>query len=244
MAAEQLGTGGLPEPAPMRRLEWTRGVGETREIEYRGERSAVLAKYEALKNEIGTANLQYINSEGRSRLVARFVRIDLIGGGADGVTIVEELIGQDLVRVITASPYFVALSDNDVAEVLAAVESRAQEGDIDGYAGWAAAKKELRWQMLHGQESYFETVFVLRIRKQGIRSSALRGVFTGINTVVPLPDLSAGMTELVGTLPDGEWLYKPPQVEYVQRGIWSVASEWNWAVKWSIIYGGTLKRPA
>jgi len=61
--------------------------------------------------------------------------------------------------------------------------------------------------------------------------------------VTALPSLSVGMLDLVGTLPEGEWLYKPPQVEYVQRGVWSVSQEWNWAPKWSIVYGGTLAMP-
>ncbi len=241
MAAEQLGQQGLPTAPPTENYDWIRGVGETRQIEFRGERNTVKSRYESLKNEVGIAALNYQNAEGRARLMGRFVRTDSIGGGQDGVTIVEELHGIDIVRSIFAAPLWADLDDDDIAEVAAAVEARLPEAEIDGYADWGNTKKELRWQMLHGQDSYFETVFALRIRKQGVRSSALQGVFANINTVVPVPTLSAGMAELVGTLPDGEWLYKPPQVEYVRRGVWSVSSEWNWSAAWSVMYGGSKK---
>lgn len=243
MSATQLGTGGLPADPQSENLEWVRGTGETRQEEYRGERLAVLAKYEALKNEINARQLTYSNAEGRCRLIARFQREDIQTGSGDGVTIIEELMGQDLVRAIYAAPYFSALTDDQLATAIRAAEGRLEDGQIKGYSTWDAKQKELRWQMTHGQESYFETAFVLRIRKQGIRSSKLRGTFTGINTVVTLPSLSSGMTELVGTLPTGEWLYKPPQVTYTGRGIWSVESEYHWAAKWSVVYGGTMAKP-
>jgi hypothetical protein len=239
MAATQLGVGGLAPDYATETIEWVKGLGETPGFEIRGERSAVKAKFQQMKNDLSVNQLTYTNREGRATLVGRFVRTDDDGGTGNGVTVIEELFGMDVIRSITAAPTFVVLGDDDIAEVMEAVESRTLDADIP--AGWNNTKKELRWQMLHGQESYYETAFVLRVRKQGVRSSALRGVFTGINTVVATPSLSSGMTELVGTLPAGEWLYKPPQVEYVQRGVWSVASEWHWAKKWSVVYGGTLK---
>jgi hypothetical protein len=240
MSAAKIGVSALPADPQTEILEWVYGTGETRQIEYQGERSDVLAKYEELKTETGIRQANYTNANGRSRVIARFAREDIDSGSGDGVTIIEELLGLDVVRAIHAAPAFSALADSDIAAVLLASESRLTDAQIDGYAAWAAAKKELRWQILHGQESYYETAFVLRIKKQGVRSSALRGVFTGINTVVAVPELSTGMTELVGTLPTGEWLYKPPQVEYAGRGVWSVSSEYHWAVKWSKVYGGTL----
>lgn len=240
MSAVKIGEQALPADPQNETLEWVYGTGESRQIEYRGERSDVMAKYETLKTEIGVRQVTYSASEGRTRVIARFAREDVEGGGADGVTVIEELLGLDVVRALHAAPTFNALADDDIAEVLLVSETRLKEAKIAGYAAWAAAKKELRWQILHGQESYFETAFVLRIKKQGVKSSALQGVFAGINTVVAVPALSAGMTLLVGTLPTGEWLYKPPQVEYAGRGIWSVSAEYHWAVKWSKVYGGTL----
>ena len=240
MSASKIGEQALPADPQNETLEWVYGAGETRQIEFQGERSDVLAKYENLKTENGVRQVTFSNATGRTRVIARFAREDIDGGTGDGVTIIEELLGLDVIRAIHSAPDFAALADDDIAEVLLAAESRLKEADIEGYAAWVAAKKELRWQILHGQESYYETAFVLRIKKQGVRSSALQGVFADINQVVAVPGLSAGMTELVGTLPAGEWLYKPPQVEYAGRGIWSVSSEYWWAAKWSKVYGGTL----
>jgi hypothetical protein len=240
MSAVKIGEQALPADPQTETLEWVYGTGETRSIEYQGERSDVLAKYETLKTQNGIKQATYSNANGRSRVIARFAREDIDGGTGDGVTIIEELFGIDELRAIHAAPAFRALSDDAIAAVLIAAESRLAEALITGYAGWAAAQKELRWQIIHGEESYYDTKFTLRIKKQGVRSSALRGVFTGINTVVAVPALSAGMAELVGTLPNGEWLYKPPQIEYAGRGVWSVSSEYHWAAKWSKVYGGTL----
>jgi hypothetical protein len=235
MSAEQLGKTGIPSAAQSESRKWVRDVGETITQEWRGEKAATLAKYNALKADIGLAQVSYSNAEGRSRVVAEFARND------DDVTIVEELLGIDLVRNIYAAETFRTLTDDQLSAVMLATESRAKDAEINGYSSWSAKQKELRYQMMHGQESYYETAFLLRIRKQGVRSSKLRGAFAGINTVVDLPALSAGMREIVGTLPDGEWLYKPPQVGYIQRGIWNVSTEYHWAKKWSVVYGGTLK---
>jgi hypothetical protein len=242
MAATKLGAQALPTDPPVETLEWVRGVGETRSIEYRGERSDVLAKYEALKTDGDINQLTFSASEGRTRVIGRFVREEDDGAG-DGVTIVEELLGIEIVRELYAAPYFRDMTDDQIKAVRKAVDAGTPDAEIADFGTWTALQLQLQWQMLHGQESYFETAFVLRVRKQGVSSAALRGVFTGINTVVAVPALSARMAELVGTLPTGEWLYKPPEVQYVQRGIWSVSSEWHWAVKWSIIYGGTMARP-
>jgi hypothetical protein len=241
MAATELGIGGLPPDYPNETIEWVKGLGETPGFEIKGERSAVKARFETLKTDPTVNQLTYSNREGRATLIGRFVRTDPDGGTGGGVTIIEELLALVEVRELYAAPLFAALADDDISDVLTAVELRLVDADIDGYAAWANEKKELRFQMLHGQTSYRETKFVLRIRKQGVRSSSLRGTFTGINTVVATPTLSSGMTELVGELPAGEWLYSPPQIEYVQRGIWSVSSEYEWALKWSVVYGGTLK---
>ena len=241
---QQLGNTGIPAGAQTRNLEFVRGVGETETLEWRGEKSDTLAKYCELKTDLRTREISYVNSEGRSRVVAKFVRTGAAGGdGGNDVTTIEELLGVDIVRAIYASEYFRELDDDEIAAVLLAVENRWAEAEIPKYATWDAKQKNLRWHMLHGQDTFFETLFVLRIKKQGVASSSLRGTFENVNMVTALPSLSVGMLDIVGTLPEGEWLYKPPQVEYVQRGVWSVAQEWTWEPKWSIVYGGTLAMP-
>jgi hypothetical protein len=237
MSATELGGTGIPADPQSESLEWSVGVGETRSIEWRGNKSATRSKYNELKGGIGVQSVSYQNAEGRSRVVAKIARTE----NGSNVTIIEELLGVDLVRPIYAAETFRTLTDDQVSGVLAATEARLLEADITGFASWTATQKELRWQILHGQESYYETLFVLRVKKQGIRSTELRGIFEGVNKIQALPTLSPGMRDLVGTLPAGEWLYRPPQISYVHRGIWSVESEWNWAPKWSVVYDGSMK---
>jgi hypothetical protein len=233
----EVGTGGIPADPQSETLEYVRGVGTSQTVEWRGGKAATRAKFLELEANLAVAQATYSTDQGRSRVVAKFARQE---NGSD-VTVVEELLGVDLVRHISAAPYFRVLTDSEVSAVMLATETRTADAEIEGFDTWSDLQKEMRWQMLHGQESYYETVFVLKVSKQGVRSSALRGAFAGINTVVPVPTLSAGMKDLVGTLPAGEWLYKPPQVTYVQRGIWNVSSEWHYAVQWSVVYGGTMK---
>jgi hypothetical protein len=148
MSATKIGGQALPAYPQVETLEWVYGTGETRQIEYQGERTDVLAKYESLKTETGIRQANYTNANGRSRVIARFAREDIDGGTGDGVTIIEELLGLDVVRAIHAAPAFAALADDAVAAVLISAESRLAEAAITGYAGWAAAQKELRWQIL------------------------------------------------------------------------------------------------
>jgi len=100
--------------------------------------------------------------------------------------------------------------------------------------------KELRYHMAHGVESFYETSFVLRRSLHGVKTSVVKASFTGINAIAATaPTLTTGMTTLVESLPTGEWLYRPPQAEHMGRGKWRVSQEWQWAEKWSIVYGGT-----
>ena len=112
------------------------------------------------------------------------------------------------------------------------------------WENWTTIMKELRWQMTHGVQSYYETGFVFRKSLYGVKTSAIGATFIGVNTVygtiagMPSPDLSTAMQSLVSSLPTGQWLYRPPQAEHLGRGRWRVTLEWQWAYKWSIVYGG------
>jgi hypothetical protein len=99
--------------------------------------------------------------------------------------------------------------------------------------------KELHYHVMHGQESYYETGFVLRRSKNGLITSQIKEAFTGINTVVTAPTFLSEMDNLILALPTGEWLYRPPQAEYIGGGKWRITQEWHWAAKWSKMYGGT-----
>ena len=66
---------------------------------------------------------------------------------------------------------------------------------------------------------------------------------SNIEKVVSLPTLSPDMMRLIKTLPEGEWLQGPMQVEHLGKGRFRLDNELEWAKKWSVIYGGTLFAP-
>lgn len=253
------GATGLPAAAPTRVRTWVAGVGVTDIQTWRGRTDYLDAKFDELISLAGVAgsNIAEItntNAEGRGTLVARYGRTGAgLGGYPADITIVEELYAVDLIRDIWNSPYFTTapatlLTDDQVAWIRLAVEERWSEAEITSNANaswkewgsWTANMKELRYQMLHGQESYPATTFVFRRSLYGVRTSAMGLSFSGINTVVTAPVPTTAISSLIATLPDGEWLYKPPQVESLNQGRVRGSLEWHWAEKWSKVLGGTF----
>jgi len=148
------------------------------------------------------------------------------------------------------------LSDDQVAYVRDCVERRLTEGEITtevakrglsvslAWASWSTGMKELRWHLERGIDTFYETGFVLRQSLYGVRTSAIKAAFTGLNTVAAAaPEFDSRMDNLIEALPSGEWLIKPVQCEHLGRGKWKVSKEWQWAEKWSIVFGGTLNGP-
>ena len=247
---------------PIRALNYAVGIGETEEREWSEDRALLLEKYEQLKTEIEAGNpdrgnivsLQYGYSAGRGRLVVRYERSDPNNNPAlDGSRLVEELYAVDVLRDVRAAPYWAtggdgAITDDNIAVVTAAVEKSYTESEIDAnldvaWASWTDAMKDLRWHMMRGQDSYFETAFILRRSAYGVYTNSIKAIFTNINRVVDAPTFQSKMDELIDELPPGEWLYKPPQAQQLGNGVWRVSNEWHWAKQWSVVYGGTLKRP-
>lgn len=265
MSATKIPTLDLPTNPPAVIKEWVNGVGETITQEWPlGTREEIDAKYEELKSiasaggNIGT--LTFSTNTGRARLVAKFGRS---GGGipgvADDVTIVEELYAVDVIKDMAEATYWENMTDDQIAFARLTAESRWGEKEVDIYTNklretsatagflwseWDNSMKNFRYHMLHGVDSYFETGFVLRRSSYGVRTSQVKATFTGINTVVADPEFESPMDDLIAALPDGEWLKKPPQAEHLGKGRWRIIEEWQWAVSWSIMYGGTWTMPS
>jgi hypothetical protein len=148
------------------------------------------------------------------------------------------------------------LSDDQVAFVRDCVDRNLTEFEINAevakrelsasytWTNWSTGMKELRWHLQRGIETFYETGFILRQSLYGVRTSSIKAAFTGLNTVAAAaPEFDSRMDELIEALPSGEWLIKPVQCEHLGRGKWKVSKEWQWAEKWSIVFGGTLNGP-
>ena len=146
------------------------------------------------------------------------------------------------------------MSSEVVAWVTYCVENRLSTGEITtesqykGHAAdpfewsnWTTIMKELRYHMTRGVTSFYETGFILRRSMHGVKTSVVQATFTGINYVATNdPGFTSAMDSLLGALPSGEWLYKPPQADHLGKGRWRITQEWHYAEKWSIMYGGSF----
>ena len=284
MTATKTPDAAIPDYAPTHTLSWTTGNGETESMEWEGERTEVLAKYQlqkSLANAGGNiAELTYTNSRGRARLVQRLGRSgQSLPEFPDDTTVIEELYALDIVKDISEAPYFaqtlaaghhlfaeqnagtkgLPLSDDQVAWVRYTVENRLTEAEITtsqaekglssalAWAGWAVGMKELRYHLVRNVDSYYETGFALRRSVYGVRTSAIKASMVAINAVADgatgrqaVPTFKSAMDQLIDALPDGEWLYRPPQAAHIGKGRWRISQEYQWAEKWSIVYGGSF----
>ena len=263
MTATKHGEQALPTNAPKVTLEYIPGVGETETREWKGERTDVLAKYTELKYgadggatvDGNLTGLMYTSDGGRTACMMRIERNNVVNEYGTDVKVVEELYAIDVIRDVLAAPYFVTavatkLTDDQAAWVSECVDKHYTEAQIDVeavkfvpakplWAAWTAGMKELKYHLRHGVDSYYETAFILRRSLYGVITSKIKIAFTGINTVVTAPEFGSAMDDLIGELPTGEWLYKPPQSEHLSKAKWRITQEWHWAEKWSKIYGGT-----
>lgn len=269
MSATKLGTQTLPTNAPAVTKEFTPGVGEVEVRTWRGERTDIDTKYTELKGGAAVGgdiegNITALSSgldEGRSRLMLRIERSLEVNAYGPNTKLVEELYAMNVIKDIRTAPYFTAggagaIVDDDLAWVTECIDEKYNEaeittvGDAKGkknFAAWSAGMKELRHHMLSGVESYFETAFILRRSLFGVITSAVKASFTGINFIADgavdhqdTPVFQSAMDALIESLPEGEWLYKPPQAEHTGKGKWRITLEWHYAVKWSIVYGGSF----
>lgn len=179
----------------------------------------------------GVSSLAYNESLGRASLTISFDRED-----SDTRNLgVQELYAADIIKDIKSAPYFSSLTNKEVSDVQAAWDNR--EGPS---TSWTALQEKLYGHMAHGQESYVETVYEFRQTFQTSSTSRLQAASADPNTVQQLPTLNNTMANLINGLPSGEWLKKPVSVMYAGRKGWTVTVVYQWAKKWSAIYGGTF----
>lgn len=148
---------------------------------------------------------------------------------------IQELSAFDLIRDIKCSKYFESLGNSAIAAVQQKWDER---GDVD--PSWSDLQKSLYGHMAHGQESYIETTYEFRQTFQTTSIRKLRVAASNPNTVQDLPTLTNTIKNLIDELPDGEWLKKPVSVQFAGRKGWTVTLIYQWAPKWSVIYGGTF----
>ena len=171
--------------------------------------------------------------------------------------------GHPLYSDQNAAVKLLPLSDDQVGWVKKCAQENWSEDEITDQAAdlgiavwawvnWTTGMKELRYHLLRGVTTYYETGFVLRRNQYGVRTAQIQASFMGINAVADgkevsgtqvrqsAPVFKSAMDALIAALPDGEWLYRPPQAEYGGKGRWRITNEWQWAEKWSIVYGGSF----
>lgn len=148
---------------------------------------------------------------------------------------IQELRAYDLEKDIRLAPYFAALTSAQLDAV--ALRWEEHNGIV---AAWGDLQKALYGHLTHGQESYIETVYEFTQSFRTNAQKALNKAASNPNTVQPLPTLSPVMQKLIDSLPAGEWLKKPTQVSYAGTHGFVVTQTYQWAAKWSVIYGGTF----
>lgn len=154
---------------------------------------------------------------------------------------IQELAAFDVVRDIKCAPYFESLTNAEVSEVQLSWDNR-DGGDIC----WSPLQSKLYGHLAHGQESYIETAYEFRQTFQTTSVRRIKVASSNPNTVRPLPSLTKTIQNLIDAMPkdkdgnDGEWLKKPTSVTYAGRKGWTVTLVYQWAPKWSVIYGGTF----
>ena len=111
MSATEHGTGTFDDNAPEWRKVKRKGAGEVKSDTWRGERSRVEDKYDALVADMdGGGNISEVDaggSEGRCYVIARYGRTGNVSDDyGEDVTVIEELYGIDVMKDIWNAPYF------------------------------------------------------------------------------------------------------------------------------------------
>lgn len=160
-----------------------------------------------------------------------------------------ELYANELALRVEMNPAFSELTAGEVNQAYAAADAAASDDEATaspydpeartfGLTDGSDAHK-LFQLLCNGNDSYFQSAYVLRKTVVTTSRGAVSASFSNVNKV-DAPDFSAASSALIGDLPDGEWLKRAPVVRMIGGHRWQVMQEWWWAPKWSeILYGGT-----
>lgn len=214
--------------------------GVIRVVTHEGEINAIDAlrlsyRAQAMLFTSGIASLLYRSSNGRGTLTVNYGRTASTGSIDMFEDSVQELNAVDVVRDIKAAPYFESLSNAQMSYVQAAWDARLGADHLLG-----DLSKALYGHLAHGQDSYIETAYEFRQAFQTNSTKRLQAAASDPNTIQSLPSLSPSLKALIGSLPTtGQWLKKPTTVQYAGRNGYTVSQTYQWAPKWSVIYGAT-----
>jgi hypothetical protein len=229
---------------PGERRSWNAGQGESVTETFSSDRKGALDLYNELRDAAeytpGLAGLDFSVQRGRGNLSVTYVRTLVSAGIPSDDTGVQELLGVGIRRGIYLAPYFDELTTEQIAEVRLAYENQEKFAGLFINAAWNDKQKHLAGHLYHGADSYEETAYVFRQTRRAAWNELLLTEAGNPNTVQPLPALSPELQRHIDALPGGEWLKKPVQTRFLGRQGTDVVTEYQWAPKWSIVYGGTF----
>jgi len=241
VAIEILPTGSDGQATDTERV-WTieRGVGTTKRMS--GTKAAMDALFDAYAAQAEfnptIAGLSVTDSRGRATLTITYAKVMAASVAPDDQGL-QELIGVDAVRSIFLAPYFVTTAPAlAVADIMAV--RKAYEDGRAANAAWNQKQKRLYGHLCCGIEQYAETAYVFRQTFRTSGAKIIRKAAADANTVQALPNMSSKLKRQIDALPAGEWLKKPTEVKYLGREGTDIVLQYQWAPKWSIVYGGTF----
>ncbi|MDB4403271.1 hypothetical protein N9204_00385 [bacterium] len=225
---------------------WNTEDGESQTHTWIGEATAIEAKFETLKSNPGNyGEITFAKMKGKGTLTAKVnVGVDGDAGAPSSeVTTIYEMVTNDIYKPIESSPFWTDITAARTAEILFRVQNGYTTGQRyhDGNLSNELEGQEISLynHLAQGSTEYLESGYVLRRTQRGAKESALDVAYDGVNTVVAPPNAST-INPIISSLPDGEWLKRPPTVTSLSKNRYQISEEWWYAVQWSVVYGGTL----
>jgi len=211
------------------RKSWNYANGETQSVTIRGPAADISALYELYKMVAGS-NPDYDALDFDPAVGVGTLTYQKVEDGA----VQYELLANEFMQPVQYHSFFSSLGADKIAAVLKAF----YDGKTVTQANFAEELQvTLMTALLYGVTDVPESGYVLRSTQNCSKRSALKASYTGVNTVVTPPAVSAVNT-MIGNLPTGEWLKKSPNVTMIGPRKWRITEEWWWAEQWPVWLGG------